>query len=109
MATWTNNAINTGDSARLSHATDLVNNINTLITTSGMSSKVNRPAIDQTKITSASIINLRKAINALEGAFSNNCCEGNRCQTCQSNKAPVCQMCQSCQSQCNCYSDCNCD
>ena len=108
------------------------NSLSTLVTNKKITSGVTVPSLaaqnTPVKVTKTFVKQLQDAVNALEGKFSNNCCESNHCQTCQSNKCEKCQeacsqctdMCQSCQNACNqctdicqtcqsnCYYQCDC-
>lgn len=95
---------------------DIKTRITTLVSKSKLTS-IDVSSVSTTgKISKSTIISLQDAIRSLESNFSNNCCESNHCQTCQSSKCQGCQTCQSskcqsskcqsCQSQCHCR--CNC-
>ena len=77
------------------HVSELADGITILATGVKKASLVDVSGLDYTKINSANIAKLQKAIHALESSFSNNCCQADCCQTCQGCQS--CQKCQSCQ------------
>lgn len=96
-----------------SHVTELKDNLNQIAKDKKVTVDI---SLDTTRPTAANITNLQLAINTLEGAFSNNCCQANCCQTCQntgcqSSSCQRCQSCQTCQSiKCqSCQRECNCN
>ena len=97
--TWTDSTLTTSTTAKLAHTNELVSNVNSLISSTGMGSQVSKVTIDQQKIKAANITAIRNAINSLETKFNNNCCEANFCQTCQTNKSQG-THCQACQTEC---------
>lgn len=86
------------------HLTELQTSIQSIIDSKNVSVTIG--TLDFNNPTSDSYKKLQTAINNIESAFSNNCC-----QSCQSYTS--CQSCQSCQRQCDCNCDCsddgNCD
>ena len=113
---YTDPTLNNTIKVKKVHLTELKSSIDTMITNKKVS--VTSPTLTYTKVNSANIKALQTAINALETAFSGNCCQSNCCQTCQTSKCQSCQTstcqsqscqtskCQSCQS-CQSYS-CSC-
>ncbi|RJU39221.1 hypothetical protein DW817_01415 [Acidaminococcus sp. AM33-14BH] len=85
--------------------------------------EVELSSCDFTKIHKINVATLTLAIHHLEESFSNNCCQANCCQTCQTcqgcQKCQTCQGCQTCQKcqgcqtcqKCQYYMmvNCNCD
>lgn len=80
-----------------SHVTELKDNLNQIVKGKKITLAI---SLDTTQPTAANITNLQLAINTLEVAFSNNCCQANCCQTCQNMacQSVSCQTCQSCQA-----------
>ena len=126
---YTDPTLNNTIKVKKTHVQEIETAVKNMITNKKVSG-VSVGTMDYSKVENSNIINLQKAINALETKFSNNCCESDHCQTCQSDKcercqeacaqcsnkcercqeacaqcASVCQSCQStsCQSQCSCY------
>lgn len=98
---YTDTTIGKSTTIKSAHVSELVSEVDTIITNAKLTSSISVGTMNYDKVNSKNITNLQKAINALEGSFSNNCCESNKCQTCQSDK---CQTCQGCQNSCTCQS-----
>lgn len=98
---YTDGTLNSSVTIKRTHVSELANEVNTIISNAKLTSAISTGTMDYSTINKNNITNLQKAINALEGSFSNNCCESNHCQTCQSDR---CQSCQGCQNACTCQS-----
>lgn len=97
--------MNTGNSIAASDWASWANSVNDMVSSKKTGTATSSTFAKDTIITASQIISLQTAINQLESAFSNNCCQSNCCQT-QSCQSQACQSCQTCQKECDC--NCNC-
>ena len=97
---YTDPTLNNTIKIKKAHIQELETSIKNMITNKKVSG-VTVDTMDYSKVENSNIVNLQKAINALETKFSNNCCESDHCQTCQSDRCERCQeACTQCSGRC---------
>lgn len=100
--------MNTGNSITASDWTSWANSVNDMVSSKKTGTATSSTFTKGAIITASQIISLQTAINQLENAFSNNCCQSNCCQS-QSCQSQACQSCQTCERNCDCHRNCDCD